>query len=63
MAKLREAQTWISVCDLMKVTRLRFKYALRQCQAMEEAAYADAFAHILITQRHDGFLEVYYEYK
>jgi exonuclease III len=33
-----------SVCDLMKVTRLRFKYALRQCQAMEETARADALA-------------------
>ena len=32
-----------SVCDLMKVTRLRFKYALRQCQTTEETARADAF--------------------
>ena len=35
------------VCELMKTTRLRFKYTLRQCQAMEETARADALAKSL----------------
>ena len=33
-----------SVCGLMKVTRLRFKYPIRQCQAMEEIGLAVALA-------------------
>jgi hypothetical protein len=38
------------VCDLMKTTRLRFKYALRQCQALEETARADALATSLVNK-------------
>ena len=44
MARLREAHTWISMCDLMKVTRLLIKYALRQYQVIEETAREDALA-------------------
>ena len=33
--------------DLMKITRSRFMYALRQCQAMEDTARADALAKSL----------------
>ena len=32
------------VCELMRTTRLRFKYTLRQCQVMEESSRADAIA-------------------
>ena len=32
------------VCELMRTTRLRFKYALRQCHATEDTARADALA-------------------
>ena len=35
------------VSELMKTTRLRFKYSLRQCQAMEETVRADALAKSL----------------
>jgi len=38
------------VSDLMKTTRLRFKYALRQCQAKEETARADALAKSLVNK-------------
>jgi hypothetical protein len=34
----------------MKTTRLRFKYALRQCQALEETARADALATSLVNK-------------
>jgi len=44
-----------SVCGLTKVTLLRFKYTSMEFQVMEETA----LSHIFITQRHDGFPEVY----
>ena len=35
------------VCELMRHSRLNFKYSLRQCQNMEETARADAMAKTL----------------
>jgi len=35
------------VCELMRRSRLNFKYSLRQCQNMEETARADAMAKTL----------------
>ena len=43
------------VCELMRTTRLRFKYALRHCQAAEDTARADAIAKSLATKDMAGF--------
>ena len=42
-------------CDMMRRSRLAFKYALRQCQNMEDTARADAMAKSLRTKDIKGF--------
>ena len=42
-------------CDLMRRSRLHFKYSLRQCQMMEDAARADAMAKSLQTKDNRSF--------
>ena len=47
-----------STFDHMKLSRSRFKYALRQCQAQEDIARADALANSM-TNKDTLFLEVH----
>ena len=44
-----------SIADTMRRSRLNFKYALRQCQAMEDTARADAMAKSLQNKDVRGF--------